>query len=138
MGAFSSQAWRDYVNTSSNPAPTEFRQAFRTDAIKYMDKAGWPSKDEQDILNTIEPDVSNTVNAIPSVISNFMADEDRSFNLPAPNDNTAPATIKIVHRDEKTKTGTIMFGENKGSKYTSTTKEHDEMTAKSNTSKFKE
>lgn len=135
--SFSFAALAQYCNSSAETATT-FKDAFRQDAKKFYAKAGYPSKDEIDILDEIDPDVSNTASVIPAVVSGFMHDEQRSFDLPAPDENTAPATINVVHVDEKTTEGVVTIeGPNKGEKWTSTIAEHDEPKIKVRRNKFK-
>lgn len=134
---FSFAALANYGNSTSAPAE-KLQQAFIMDAKKLYAKAGYPSKDEIGILDDMKPDVSNTVSAIPEFVSGFMHDEQRSFDLPAPDDQTAPATISVVHVDEKTTEGVVTIaGPNQGQKWTSTVTEHDEIKVKNRRNKFK-
>ena len=133
---FSFAALANYGNSTAQAA-TNFQDAFIQDAKKYYAKAGYPSKDEMGIFDEIRPDVTNTVSAIPEFVAGFMKDEERSFDIPAPDDKTTAATLKIVHKDEETKTGTIQMGDKKGETYTSTTLEHDEMVVKNKRGPFK-
>ncbi len=134
---FSVAALANYGNSSATSAEN-FQKAFVSDAKKFYAKAGYPSKDEIGILDDMKPDVSNTVSAIPELVSGFMHDEQRSFDLPAPDDNTAPATLTVVHVDEKTTEGVVTIdGPNKGQKWTSTVGEHEEIKVKNRRNKFK-
>ena len=134
---FSFAALANYSNSSAEIA-TNFRNAFVQDAKKFYAKAGYPSKDEIDILDGIAPDVTNTVSAVPDLIAGFMHDEQRSFDIPAVDENTAPATINVVHVEEKTTEGIVTIdGPNKGQKWTSTIAEHDEPKLKVRRNKFK-
>lgn len=135
--SFSFAALAQYCNSSAGSATT-FKEAFKQDAKKFYAKAGYPSKDEIDILDDIDPDVTNTVTQIPQLVSGFMKDEQRSFDLPAPDENTAPATINVVHVEEKTTEGVVTIeGPTKGEKWTSTIAEHDEPKLKVRRNKFK-
>ena len=135
--SFSFAALAQYCNSSAESATT-FKDAFKQDAKKFYAKAGYPSKDEIDILDEIDPDLTNTSSAIPQLVSGFMKDEQRSFDLPALDDNTAPATISVVHVEEKTTEGVVTIeGPNKGEKWTSTIAEHDEPKLKVRRNKFK-
>jgi len=133
---FSFAALANYGNSTA-PAATNFQQAFVTDAKKFYAKAGYPSKDEIGILDEIKPDLTNTVEAIPQFVAGFMHDEKREFNIPASDDKTTAATIKVVHKDESTSTGTIQMGPDKGKTYTSTTLAHDELVVKNKRGPFK-
>lgn len=138
---FSYAAFVAYGNAAINNASgktADLQTAFRTDLKKAIAKAGYPSKSEIGIIDTISDfDLSATLHEIPAVVTKFMKDEDRAFELPAPDKKTAPATIKIVSVDKKTKKGTIMLGDKKGQEYTSTIGAHDEVRVKNNTKAFK-
>lgn len=135
--SFSFAALAQYCNSSAESA-TSLKDAFKQDAKKFYAKAGYPSKDEIDILDEIDPDVTNIASQIPNVVSGFMKDEQRSFDLPALDENTAPATINVVHVEEKTTEGIVTIeGPNKGEKWTSTIAAHDEPKLKVRRNKFK-
>lgn len=134
--SFSFAALANYGNSTAKAA-TNFQNAFVQDAKKYYAKAGYPSKDEIGIFDEVTPDVTNTVSAIPEFVSGFMKDEQRSFDLPAPDDKTTSATIKVVHKDESTSTGVIQMGNRKGETYTSTVAAHDELVVKNKRNAFK-
>ena len=133
---FSFAAFANYGNSTATPA-ANFQHAFVQDAKKFYAKAGYPSKDEIGILDEMTPDVTNTISQIPELVVGFMHDEERSFDLPAADDKTAPATIKVVKVPENTTEGTITFGPNKGKKYKSTTKAHEEPKLKIKRDAFK-
>jgi hypothetical protein len=133
---FSFAALANYGNSTAQAA-TNLQSAFVTDAKKFYAKAGYPSKDEISILDEIKPDLTNTVEAIPQFVSGFMHDEKRAFDIPAADNNTCAATIKVVSVDEKTKEGTIMLGDKKGETYTSTVLAHDELVVKNKRGPFK-
>ena len=135
---FSFGALANYGNSTA-PAATNFQKAFVTDCKKFVAKCGYPSKDEIGIMDekVSEVDVTNTVTQIPQLISGFMKDEQRSFDLPAPDDNTAPATIKVVAVEEKTTEGVQTMGPNAGEKWTSTIGAHEEPKLKVNRTQFK-
>lgn len=117
---------------------TKMQDAFKTDLKKAIAHAGYPQKDEIGIIDTINDfDMTATLRAIPETVSGFMHDEQRAFELPAPDKKTAPATIKVVAVDKKTKTGTIAFGEHKGQAYKSTVAAHEEVKVKNNVKDFK-
>ena len=84
------------------------------------------------------PDVTNTVSQIPELVTGFMHDEERAFDLPAADDKTAPASIKVVKVPEKVTEGIITIdGPNKGKKYKSTVKAHEEPKLKVKRDAFK-
>ena len=125
------------INNQQGKTP-DLQAAFRSDLKKNIAKAHYPSKDEIDIVDTIDDfEMTATLKAIPGVITQFMKDEDRAFELPAVDEQTAPATIRIAEVDEKTREGVIMLGEHKGETYTSTTGAHKEYKVRSNTDAFK-
>ena len=135
---FSFAALANYSNSTAAPA-TNFQKAFVQDAKKFVAKCGYPSKDEIGIMDEkiSEVDVTNTVSQIPELVSGFMHDEQRSFDLPAPDNNTAPATIKVVQVPEKTSEGVQTIGPNKGEKWKSTIKAHEEPKLKIKRDAFK-
>lgn len=125
------------INNVNGNTP-DIQSAFKTDLKKAIAHAGYPSKDEIGIVDEINDfSMDNTLGAIPDMVSKFMHDEQRSFDIPAADDNTCPATIKVVAVDEKTKTGPIMFGDKKGEQYTSTVAAHEEVSVKNRRDKFK-
>lgn len=139
--SFSYAAFCAYGNACINNASgktQDMQAAFRADLKRNIAKAGYPQKDEIGIIDTINDfDFSETMRVMPDMISGFMHDEKRAFNLPAPDKKTAPATLKVVAVGKKTKTGIIQMGEKKGQTYTSTTAAHEEVKVKNNTSDFK-
>lgn len=138
---FSYAAFVNYGNAcinNTNGKTPKMASAFKTDLKKAIAHAGYPQKDEIDIVDTINDfDMSATIREIPNFVSKFMHDEQRAFELPAPDKKTAPATIKVVEVDKKTKTGTIMLGDRKGEQYTSTVDAHEEVKVKNNVKSFK-
>lgn len=125
------------INNATGKTP-EIQAAFRTDLKKAIAKCGYPTKDEIDIVDTISDfDMSATLHEIPNLVTKFMHDEQRSFDLPAPDKKTAPATIKVVAVEKKTKNGIIMLGDRKGEPYTSTVAAHEEVKVRNNTKAFK-
>ena len=134
---FSFAAFANYSNSTAAPA-SNFQHAFVQDAKKFYAKAGYPSKDEIGILDEMVPDVTNTVSQIPELVTGFMHDEERAFDLPAADDKTAPATIKVVKVPDKVTEGIITIdGPNKGKKYKSTVKAHEEPKLKVKRDAFK-
>ena len=132
--SFSFAAFVEFGNKDLNETP-EFRDAVHKD-MKKMLKGVIPDN-EMDVINDIDVDLSNTLGCMPKLISDFMDKESRAFNIPAPNANTTPATIKIVDKEAETKTGTIQFGANAGKPYTTEIAAHSEFTVKNNRDEFK-
>lgn len=125
------------INNTRGNTP-EIQEAFRTDLKKAILKAGCPSKSELGIIDTISDfDMSSILHEIPTIVTGFMRDEDRAFDLPAADKKTAPGTIRITDIEEKTREGIIMLGDKKGETYTSTTGAHKEYKIKSKTDAFK-
>ena len=127
-------AFVNFGNKELNEKP-EFKQAVHKD-MKKMLKGVIPDN-EMGVIDTVEVDLSNTLEVIPQLVSDFMDKESRAFNIPAPNANTTPATIKIVDKEKETKTGTIQFGANAGKPYTTEIAAHSEFTIKNNRDDFK-
>lgn len=123
-------------NTSGHTAGIQ--NAFRADLKNAIKRAGYPTKDEIGIIDSINDfDMSNTLSKVPELVSGFMHDEQRSFDIPVADDKTCPATIKVVEVGEKTKEGPIMLGDKKGQTYKSTIKAHEEVSVKNRRDKFK-
>ena len=128
---YSLPAWVQYGDA-------KLQEAYRADWKANAKKMNYPSKDELGIVDQTELSCAHTLAAIPGAISGFMKDEQRQFDLPAPDKKTAPASIKVVAVGQKTKTGTKQFGEHKGEEYKTVTKAHEEVKVKSRTKDFKE
>lgn len=139
MNSFSASSWADYATKVANKKDSDANKAVKTFVEKTIGALGYPNKDEaHDIIQSYNNyDLTPIADIIPSMVSGYIKDEDRTFNIPAVNDNCTPAKIGLRHVDDKTKTGTIMFGENKGQSYSSTVKEHDEFFVKNFTKAFK-
>lgn len=122
----------EQINTGS------MQSAFKADLKKAIAHAHYPSKEEIDIIDTINDfDMSATLSKVPELIGNYMKDEDRVFNIPAVDDKTAPASLRLEEIDEKTATGIIQMGPDKGKGYSTTTAAHKEIKVKSNRDAFK-
>lgn len=125
------------INNASGNTP-EIQSAFKSDLKKAIAHAGYPSKDEIGVIDEINDfDMSATMSKIPEIVSSYMRDEQRGFDIPAADNNTCAATINVVSVPEKTKTGTIMLGDRKGETYESVIKAHDELTVKNRRDPFK-
>lgn len=137
---FSMAAFIEYGNGKLNNVSKkdmEMQTAFKTDLKKAIAHAGYPSKDEIGIIDEINDfDMSNTLECVPQLVSDFMADTGRKFDLPAPDKKTCPATISVVHVPEDTKKGVSVLGGEK-KEWTSTIAAHDAVKVKNNTKAFK-
>jgi hypothetical protein len=129
-------AFAKYGNEQINHG--SMKTAFKSDLKKAIAHAGYPSKSEIDIVDTIDDfDMSATLSEVPNLIGQYMKDEDRAFNIPAVDDKTAPASLRIEEIPEKESSGIIQMGSRKGETYTSTVKAHNEIKIKSNRDAFK-
>ena len=139
MNSFSASTWAEYANKVANKKDSDTNKAVKTFVEKTIGALGYPNKDEaHDIIQSYNNyDLTPIADVIPSMVSGYISDEDRAFNIPAANANCTPAKIGLRHVDDKTKTGTIMFGESKGQTYSSTVKAHDEFFVKNFTKAFK-
>ena len=137
---FSMAAFVKYGNGKINNVSgkdMEIQTAFKSDLKKAIAHAGYPSKDEIGIVDEINDfDLSNTLEKVPEIVSSFMSDTGRKFDLPAPDNKTCPATISVVHVPEETKEGVSVLGGEK-KKWKSTIAAHDAVKVKNNTKSFK-
>lgn len=133
-------AWGNKAANNINGTTPEIQHAFHDVLKAGIKKANYPSCEaELAIIDEINDfDVTPLAEQLPNAIAKYMAEEKRAINLPAVDDVTAPATLKLVHKEEVTNTGTIQMGERKGETYTSTTLAHDEYRVKSNNKLFKQ
>ncbi len=129
-------AFVKYGNEQINKG--DLKTAFKTDLKKAIARAGYPSKQEIDVVDTIDDfDMSATLSKVPDLVANYVKDEDRAFKLPAVDAKSCPATIKLEEVEEKTHTGISQMGSRKGETYTSTTAAHKEFKLESNRDAFK-
>lgn len=137
---FSMAAFIEYGNGKLNNVSgkdMEIQQAFKADLKRNIAKAGYPSKDEIGIIDEINDfDMSNTLECVPQIVSDYMADTGRKFDLPAPDKKTCPATIYTRHVPEETKTGVSKLG-GVEKPWTSTVLAHDVVKVKNHTKGFK-
>ena len=117
----------------------QYQEAFKADYKANSKALGYPGKDEIGMVDDpkVKLTAAHTLTAIPGAIGSYMADTGRGFALPAPNDKTAPATLKTVDVEKKTKTGTVMLGDKKGETYKSTIAAHAEPKVSVNRKSFK-
>ena len=137
---FSMGAFIEYGNGAINNVSgksEDIQTAFKTDLKKAIAHAGYPSKDEIGIIDEINDfDMSNTLECVPQLVSGFMADTGRKFDLPAPDKKTCPATIYTQFVPEETKTGVSKLG-GAEKEWTSTIAAHDVVKVKNHTKAFK-
>lgn len=138
---FSFAAFVEYgnscINNTTGNTP-EIQTAFKQDLKKAIAHAGYPSKEEIGIVDEINDfDMSATLQTVPQIVAGFMHDEERAFDLPAVDENTAPASIGVKSVPEEVKEGTLTFGKDAGSKYKTKVAAHDEPTLKVRRDKFK-
>ncbi len=141
---FSFAAFAEYGNRLANTANNDFRTAtvnFVENTMNGIGKQfGYPTTKEElhECLEKYDGyDVSGITDQIPGLVAGFMHDEQRAFDIPAVDNKTCPATIKVVSKDEETKEGTIQFGANKGEQYKTTIEAHEELVVKNNRRPFK-
>lgn len=138
---FSFAAWVDYGNSCINNTTGNtpgIQEAFKADLKKAIAHAGYPTKEEIGVVDTINDfDMSATLSKVPEMVAGFMKDEKRAFDIPAADENTCAASIKVVAVNEKTKEGTIMLGDRKGETYKSTIAAHEEIAVKNRRDPFK-
>lgn len=114
------------------------QQAAKEDWARNYKKMGYPNKEEfSEILDKTQLDISATLEAVPGMIGTYMTDTGRAVDLPAPNENTASASLRIKDVPRSESEGVIPFGEKKGQKWTSVTEAHSEFTVRSKNKKFK-
>lgn len=135
-------AWCNYFNSCANNTTgntPEVQDAFHVVLKKAIKKVQFPrDENELGIIDTVNDfDLSPLARQIPGLVTGFMHDEDRAFELPAVDGKTAPGSLRIAEIPEKTREGVIMLGDRKGETYTSTTGEHNEYKVKSNTDAFR-
>ena len=143
MAQFSFAAFVEYGNSCINNTKgntLEIQAAFKKDIKAAIAKAGYPTNKEEaeGVINEINDfDMSNTLTQVPALVSGFINDTGRPFNIPACDDKTAPATISKISVDETVNEGTNRFGNKEGQPYKSITAAHDEFKLKSNREAFK-
>jgi hypothetical protein len=140
---YSLAAFTEWVNNATNNVngtTPDMQQAFRQTLKAGIKKANYPSCEaELAIIDEINDfDVTPMAEQIPNMVSQYMSQTGRPFNIPAPDENTAPTSLRLVHKDETTNTGIIQMGDKKGQPYESKVKAHDEFKVKNNTKAFKD
>lgn len=134
---FSLATFVNYVNDQTANKETPLSTAFRKDVKAAIALAGYPTKDEIDIIDTIEGlKMSNVAEQIPGVVGGYIKAEDRDFEIPATDAETCSVAISRKHVDEITKTGTSnMNGVEK--EWSSTIAAHNEYFVKNRRKPFK-
>lgn len=137
MPSFSLSSFINYSNDQVSTTDSVMSTAFRKDVKNAIILAGYPTKEEIDIIDTIEGlKMTNTAEAIPGFIASYMKDTDRDFDIPMADDKTCAASIVRRHVDEITKSGTSnMNGVEK--EWVSTIAEHNEYYVKNRRKPFK-
>ena len=140
--SFSAAVWAEYLSKCANNADkkhSEDQAAVQSFVEKTIAKLGYPNKDEvHDVVKNFKDfDLTPIADRIPTMVSGFMHDEKRSFDLPSVDPSTAKAKIGVRAVDEKVNEGIIQFGENKGKPYKSVTAAHEEIYVRNNTKIFK-
>lgn len=132
--------WGNKAFNNVNGTTPELQDAFRKTLKAGIKKANYPSCEaELAIIDEINDfDVTPIAEQLPNAMSKYMAETGRAVNLPAPDKNTAPATLKLVHKYETVNTGIIQMGDKKGQPYESKVAAHDEFKVKSNNKAFKD
>lgn len=141
---FSFASFAEFGNKEVNTQGTKLNiacTAFVENTMNDIGKRyGYPTNREElhECLGKYDGyDVSGITDVIPSVVSGFMHDTQRAFDLPAPDDNTCPATIKVVAKDKEVKEGVLQFGARKDETYKTTVAAHEEVVVKNKRDKFK-
>ena len=130
-------AFVEYTNRKANEQGSALNEAFKKSFAKTVEINNLIPKDERGILNNIEYVTDPIAEVMGQHIAEYMRDEDRAFELPAPDERTCSATLKLVSKEKETKTGTIQFGPNAGQEYTTTIDDHIEYAVKNRRDKFK-
>lgn len=119
---------------------TTVKEAVSADFLRNLKAMGYPNKTEAEevVKNFKGWSFTDTAKVIPSMIGKFMVDEGKTFIIPAPNENTTPATISYTDIATKTKTSKCAFGAHKGETITTSTSAHSEMKVKNNRKDFKD
>lgn len=140
--SFSAAVWAEYLSKCANNADKKHskdQEAVQSFVEKTIAKLGYPNKDEvHDVVKNFKDfDLTPIADRIPTMVSGYMHDEKRAFDLPSVDPSTAKATIGVRAVDEKVNEGIIQFGENKGKPYKSVTAAHEEIYVRNNTKIFK-
>ena len=133
----SMSAFVEYTNKKANEKGSDLNKAFEKSFRMTVERNNLIPKEERGILDNIEYVTDPVAEVMGQHITSYMRDEDRAFELPSPDERTAPATLKLVSKEKETKTGTIMFGPNAGQEYTTTIDDHVEFAVKNRRDKFK-
>lgn len=140
--SFSAAVWAEYLSKCANNADKKHskdQEAVQSFVEKTIAKLGYPNKDEvHDVVKNFKDfDLTPIADRIPTMVSGFMHDEKRSFDLPSVDPSTAKATIGVRAVDEKVRTGVNQFGKNAGATYKTVTAAHEEVYVRNNTKIFK-
>ena len=133
----SMSAFVEYTNRKANEKGSALNEAFKASFAKTVERNNLIPKDERGILDNIEYVTDPIAEVMCQHIAEYMRDEDRAFEIPAPDERTASATLKLVAKEKETKTGKIMFGPNAGQEYETVIADHNEFAIKNRRDKFK-
>lgn len=137
MPSFSISSFVNYGNDQVNNKETALSAAFRKDVKEAIRVAGYPTKDEIDIIDTIDNlKMTNTLEEVPGLVANYIKDTDHDFELPRTDEETVAASISRRHVDEVTKSGVSSMGGTEKT-WTSTVAAHNEYFVKNKRKPFK-
>lgn len=137
MPSFSISSFVAYGNTQVNTPDSNLSKAFRKDVKEAIKLAGYPTKNEIDVIDTLENlSMKNTLEQVPSLVGNYMKDTENNFDIPSVDGETCAVSIVRTHRDEVTKTGTSKMG-GAEKEWTSTIAAHNEYYVKNRRKPFK-
>jgi len=110
--SFSLSNFVNYMNDQAANKETALSQAFRKDVKAAIALAGYPTKDEIDIIDTIDGiKMTNTAGQIQNVIGSYMKEQGRTFVIPATDDNTCELVIGRKPVEDRIKEGVGPAGE---------------------------
>ena len=97
----------NYMNDQTSKKETELSQAFRKDVKAAIALAGYPTKDEIDIIDTVEGlKMTNTATVMNKSIAEYIKATDRAFEIPPVDEETCRCVIGRVDKPEDIKEGT--------------------------------
>lgn len=109
--SFSLSNFVNYMNDQAANKETALSQAFRKDVKAAIALAGYPTKDEIDIIDTIEGiKMTNTAGQIQNTVASYMKDQGRTFVIPSTDENTCELVIGRKPVEDKIKEGVSVIG----------------------------
>ena len=137
MPSFSISSFVNYGNDQVNNKETALSAAFRKDVKDAIKLAGYPTKDEIDIIDTMDNiKMTNTLEQIPALVGNYIKDTDHDFEIPRTDEETCAVSIARRHVDETIKSGVSVMGGVEKS-WTSVVAAHNEYYVKNKRKPFK-